>query len=208
MPSRIISAVLEIPSAYTVDVQGEAVEVSDANKEPIDDFEHGPVKHYSTQTIYSRNKVTLHDVRRKVSHFSYNFCSFFFFLGLERRRRGDGAGSLRLGLHFQRCRRICQFCHRFKGRRLLQTSDSGKYFKLWNWIITFNFSSRISPKRINVRVEQSLWSTSLSVNLRNKAVKLILWGFIWNIFESFRCSNYFGVSFISFMSSLLAFLYL
>jgi hypothetical protein len=94
MPSRIISAVLEIPSAYTVDVQGEAVEVSNANNEPIDDFEHGPVKQYSTQIIYSRNKVTLHDVRRKVSYFLYNFCSFFFFLGLERRSRGDGAGSL------------------------------------------------------------------------------------------------------------------
>jgi hypothetical protein len=49
----------------------------------------------------------------------------------------------------------------------------------------FNFSNRISPKRINVRVEQSLWSNFLSVNVRNKAVKLILWGFIWNVLEFF-----------------------
>ncbi|KAI6179133.1 hypothetical protein M3Y98_00577600 [Aphelenchoides besseyi] len=65
MPSRITSAILEIPPAYTVDVQVEAVEISGANKVPIDDFEHGPVKQYSTQIIYSRNKVILHDVRRK-----------------------------------------------------------------------------------------------------------------------------------------------
>lgn len=73
MPSRIVSAVLKIPSVHTVDITDDAVEVSNSQGEPVDDFEHGLVKHYSTQTIYSRNLITLHDVRRKVSY----FCTIF-----------------------------------------------------------------------------------------------------------------------------------
>ncbi|KAE9547481.1 hypothetical protein FO519_009308 [Halicephalobus sp. NKZ332] len=65
MPFEIVNAVLEVPSAFKVDIQQEGVEISNSTEIPVVNFEHTPNKSYSVILDQYRSKVIFHDIRQK-----------------------------------------------------------------------------------------------------------------------------------------------